>query len=365
MSKHSDLIVVGGGIAGLTVALAAAERGLTVVVIDEPRPGAASRASAGMLAPSLDGLPPSVRAIAIEARDYYPQFLTELRDKADVDVEVTLDRNGIIEVASTEEALASLHARAPEGSQLIDRALLRQLEPALENHAGALGYPTDGSVDNVTLMITLDVAVARERRIRRIQDSVASLDFTNGHRVAWTSEGTRHECSVIVLASGAWASSLPGLPRALPVRPVRGQLLRLDRRPIGHVIFAAGGYLVPRRDSLLVGATDDEVGFQSDITGDGLAALRTIARLAIPDLENATVVQHWAGLRPMTPDALPILGADPGLPALVYACGFSRNGILLAPWAASQLARLLSGEHAPDSLAAFSPSRFDAAPRPH
>jgi glycine oxidase len=351
---------VGGGIAGLTVALAAAGRGLTVVVIDEPRDGAASRASAGILAPSPVGLPSTVRAIAIEARDYYPRFLEELRVHADLERAVTLDRNGIIEVVSTEEQLASLHARAPEGSQLIDRDLLRQLEPALsKNHIGALVHPTDGSVDNVTLMTTLDVAVARERHIRRIQDSVASLDFSGGHGVAWTSQGTHHESSVIVLASGAWASGLPGLPRALPVRPVRGQLMRLDRLPIRHVTLVPGGYLVPRAESLLIGATHEEAGFQADITHDGLTALSGIARRAIPELEGARVAEHWAGLRPSTPDGLPILGADPDLPALVYACGFSKNGILLAPWAATQLARVLSGEPAPESLAFFSPGRFE------
>ena len=358
MSRTTDVVIIGGGIAGLTVALAAAECGLTVVIIDEPRPGAASRAAAGMLAPSVEGLSPAVQEIAVAARDYFPSFLTQLRAKADVDVAVTLDRNGIIELASSDEELASLLGRVPPGAQPLDRDALASLEPAFAHHAGGVLHPSDGAVDNVTLMMSLDLAVARERRIRRIHDRADSVDLANGRRHVWTGEGTRHEGATIVLASGAWAGSLSGLPRALPVRPLRGQLLRLDRRPVAHVTYGGGGYLVPRGNSLLIGATSEETGFDSGTTDTGLASLREIAIRTIPGLQDARVVEHWAGLRPVTPDALPILGADPDVPALLYACGFSRNGILLAPWAAGQLAGLISQNQPSESLALFSAARF-------
>lgn len=356
MSKTTDLVIVGGGIAGLTVALAASERGLSVVVIDEPRLGAASRAAAGMLAPSVEGLPPEVRSLALEAREYFPRFLAELRAKADVDVAVALNRNGILEVASTDADLARLGARANDGGELLDRRALAELEPALGSHMGALLHHMDGAVDNVTLMTTLDLAVARDRSIRRIVGSVDSIELTGRRHVAWTGEGTRHEGKVIVLATGAWASGIPGLPRNLPVRPLRGQLLRLDRLPVTHVAYVAGGYLVPRGATLLVGATSEEAGFTNAVTGEGQMELLGIAKRAIPELKSARIVEHWAGLRPVTPDALPILGRDPDFPGLIYACGFSRNGILLAPWAASQLASLITGGEV--RLAPFGVSRF-------
>jgi glycine oxidase len=358
MSKSTDLVIVGGGIAGLTTALVATERGLHVVVIDEPRPGAASRAAAGMLAPSVEGLPHRVRELALEARDYFPRFLEELRKKADPDVEVALDRNGILEVASTDEDLTRLHASAPAGSHALDHNELAGLEPALSNHSGALLHPADGAVDNVTLMTALDLAVSRDLLIRRIKGSATSVDLRGGRPVAWTAEGTRHEATAIVLATGAWATGIPGLPRPLPVRPLRGQLLLLDLLAVRHVTYVAGGYLVPRGPSLLVGATSEEAGFHNAVTGDGRSELLGIARRAIPELASARVVEHWAGLRPVTPDALPILGADPDVPGLIYACGFSRNGILLAPWAATQLAPLFDGGRAPSSLGPFSPARF-------
>ena len=133
----------------------------------------------------------------------------------------------------------------------------------------------------------------------------------------------------------------------------------LDRVPIQHVTYADGGYLVPRGNTLLVGATSEETGFTNATTEDGLAWLRAIAHRAIPSLDEALVVDHWAGLRPVTPDGLPILGRDPSLHTLIYACGFSRNGILLAPWAATQLAALLAGGQTSPAFEQFTVTRFD------
>jgi glycine oxidase len=139
---------------------------------------------------------------------------------------------------------------------------------------------------------------------------------------------------------------------------VRGQLVRLEGLPIRHVTHSPEGYLIPRGGTLLVGATSEDAGYRSSTTPSGLAALRAIATRAVPVLSHAPVVEHWAGLRPITPDGLPILGADPTVPALFYACGFSRNGILLGPWAAEQLAPVLAGGAPPASLTAFRVDRF-------
>jgi glycine oxidase len=172
---------------------------------------------------------------------------------------------------------------------------------------------------------------------------------------ALTSTRGRFFSTRVVLCSGAWAGGLAGLPRRIAVRPVRGELLRLAQSPIRHVTYGAGGYLVPRGDSLLVGATSEEAGFENETSLAGLATLRSIASRAIPALGNALVVDHWAGLRPMSRDTHPILGADPDSPALVYACGYSRNGILFAPWSAAQLAKVLVGDPAPE----IAPFRVD------
>jgi glycine oxidase len=120
------------------------------------------------------------------------------------------------------------------------------------------------------------------------------------------------------------------------------------------------GYLVPRAGMLIVGATNEESGFESTTTPRALATLRATAMRAVPVLGHAPLAEHWAGLRPITPDGLPILGADPAVPALCYACGYSRNGILFAPWAAERLAAVLAGGPSAPALAAFGVERFAA-----
>jgi glycine oxidase len=359
MTTVPDLVVLGGGIVGLTSALAAANRSMRVTLIDQLRPGAASRASAGILAPSVDGLPRSVLAVAAQARDFYPGFLDDLA--ARTELQVSLDRSGVLELASSPEELEKLATRSPSSTRL-DAAALSSLEPALTGHAGALMHPLDGGVDVVALMSALDVAIAIHPRIARVSDEVASLD-ARGNLPAFRSRGgTRYAGRRLLLASGAWAGALPGLPRAIPVRPVRGQLIRLEGPAIRHTTFGAGGYLARRNGALLIGATSEEAGFESTTTPRGLKELRAIATRAIPGLAKANLVEHWAALRPISADGLPILGVDPSLPALFYACGFSRNGILLAPWAADRLAQALSGGAPTEALAPFRVERFEENP---
>ena len=352
-SSTADLVVLGGGIAGLTIALAASERGLTAIVLDLPRSGAASRAAAGMLAPSVEDLPPEMLGAAIAARDFYPAYVGALRDRTGIDV--PLDRTGILQLpAPGADQAAELRSRAPAPAEWLDEAALAAHEPAFAGHAGALLHPFDGAVDNVALMDALERAAGRDPSITRVTVEVLSIDVEQ--RSALTRTRGRFFGSRIVLATGAWAASLPGLPRAIPVRPVRGQLLRLRSTPVHHVTYGAGGYLVPRGDTVLIGATSEEAGFENETSLAGLSALRSIATRAVPGLSASPVVDHWAGLRPMSLDTHPILGADPEEPALVYACGYSRNGILFAPWAASQLAGLVAGAE-PLALAPFSVDR--------
>jgi glycine/D-amino acid oxidase-like deaminating enzyme len=352
MTTTADVLVLGGGIAGLTTALAAARRQLSVVVLDTPRPGAASRAAAGMLAPSVEDIPLEMRSASFEARDFYPGFVDALRETTGIDV--PLDRRGILQLASESDA-ETLKRSVSGGAAWLDPDALGELEPAFRGHPGAVLHPLDGAVDNVVLMDALERAVDADPSIQRVAAEVLTVDPDQPS--ALTRTRGRYFATRLVLATGAWAGGFPGLPRPLPVRPVRGQLMRLAQSPVRHVTYGAGGYLVPRGDSTLVGATSEEAGFESETSLAGLAALRQIAARAVAGLAGAPVVDHWAGLRPMSLDTHPILGADPDAPALVYACGFSRNGILFAPWAAEELGRVLVGEPAPE----VEPFRVDRA----
>ncbi len=348
-------MVVGGGIVGLCTALAAAERQLHVAVVDDAQLGAASRASAGMLAPSLDGLSAAVRAIAIAARDMYPGFLARLLDSSGVDV--PLNRGGILELAASEADLRTLLARAGSEARGLTANELARLEPALAGHSGAVHHLLDGAVDNVSLMDALWIAAERHPRIDVFRYRVASIDLAGKRACATLSNGNRIESDSIVVATGAWAR-LPGAPHPIPVRPVKGELLTLDRVPITHVVYAEAGYLVPRGQTLLVGATSEDAGFDPAATGAGRKHLRHAVSALIPTLASALVVEHWAGLRPVSPDGLPILGRDHELPALVYACGFSRNGILLGPWAGDALGAVIATEAVKPLPREFDPRRF-------
>ncbi len=345
-------MVVGGGIVGLCTALAAADRQLHVTLTDDAQPGAASRASAGMLAPSLDGLPANVRAVALRARDMYPGFLARLLERSGVNV--PLNRGGILELAATEMSFEKLLSRASAAAQALGQRELAELEPALAQQAGAVHHPLDGAVDNVSLMNALWIAADRHPHIEIVRCRVASVNLAGNRPSVTLSNGVGITTDSIVVASGAWAA-LPGSPRELPVRPVKGELLTLDRLPLRHVVYADACYILPRGEATLVGATSDESGFDSHATDAARIQLREAAASLVPSLAAAALVGHWAGLRPVSPDGLPMLGRDRERPALLYACGFSRNGILLGPWAGDVLAALLT-----DELAQPLPREFDA-----
>jgi glycine oxidase len=162
-----------------------------------------------------------------------------------------------------------------------------------------------------------------------------------------------------VLAAGAWADTIAGLPRRVPVRPLRGQICTLPGTPLRHVVLAADVYMVSRGgDRTLVGSTMEDVGFDAGTTATGIASLKEGAAAACPALAGRATWEAWSGLRPASPDLLPILGHDPEHAELLYACGHSRNGILLAPITASAIAALAAGEHPGLDLSPFQIGRF-------
>jgi glycine oxidase len=310
--------------------------------------------------PESDELPSdAVRHFAIAGRDLYPAFLSALRDETGIDV--PFDRNGILELMEDGEP-----ARRPVGSEWIDARSLRELEPELASFSGAVLHPHDGSVDNFVLFGAMKRRVELRRSITFVRASVRSVKVTFARPRVILDDGDVVEGGSLVVATGAWAAQLEGLPRPLPVRPVRGQLLMLEGALARHVIYGGGGYLVPRRyphapdpfERTIVGATMEEAGFVNETTPEGLAALTAIVRRLSPASASAHLVSHWAGLRPITPDRLPILGRDPDVPRLLYACGHGRNGILLAPITGEAIGALAVGAQSPHDLSPFSIERF-------
>lgn len=357
------MIVVGGGVAGLTAALACADRGLNVTLVAGPRPGVASGASAGVLGPSIGRGPKGGRVgrFMFAARDRYPSFLEQLHERSGMRATMV---TGAIELALNETHLAELRSRAAklEETQLLDAREASDLEPALRPVAGAVFHRRDGSVDAAALLAALIAATSAHASIVRIEKQAVSLSDSMSRSPALTlADGARVNAPHIVLCAGAWVVEIDGLPRALPVRPVKGEIaIARGATPLRHVAFGAGGYLVPRGGDLLIGATSDEAGFNTDPTESAALELAATARALLLDWPGAAgpLASRQVGLRPMTPDGYPILGRDPDASALLYACGYSRNGILLAPLAADCIAALVAGENPGYDLTAFSVSRF-------
>jgi glycine oxidase len=236
-----------------------------------------------------------------------------------------------------------------------------KLEPSLAAAAGGLFHPRDGAVDNVRLTEALTRIVERDPRIRVVRHAATRIDVDSAQASVATASGGSVEASQVVLAAGAWAGAIDGLPRSVPVRPLRGQLCSVQTAPLRHVVLSGDMYMVTRGgDRTLIGSTMEEVGFETGTTSQGIQALRRGAAAACPTLGDQPLVDAWSGLRPATPDLLPILGPDPDYPRLIYACGHSRNGILLAPITGAVIASIAAAEDPSWDLGPFSIARFGA-----
>ena len=367
-----DVVVVGGGIVGLSAARALAAAGAKTLLVERQRVGAeASSAAAGMLAPQAETPEDSpLLELALKARDHHLALAAALL--AETGLSVDLATCGLIEIALTEDDLRRLEARRGWQSRrgLAVEALgpseVREAEPNVNPGVrGGLYIPGDRCVDNVRLVRALAAsAVARGVSIvtgRPVTELVVERGAVAGVRAA--SEVFR--APAVVNAMGAWAGLIGGDPLPPPVEPVRGHIVAFDMTPalLRHVVCSLRGYLVPRADGrTLAGSTTERAGFDKIVTAAGLVTVLGIALEIAPILADVRVADSWACLRPGTPDGLPVIG--PGaLPGLFHATGLYRNGILMGPLVGEIVAGLVRGHAPPIDLAPFAVTRF-AAGRP-
>jgi glycine oxidase len=364
----SDVLVIGGGIIGLSIAREAARAGLSVRLLERGEPGGeASSAAAGMIGPQLHAeMAGPALSLALQSRDLYPEFVGALRDESGIDA--GLSARGILVVARDEREAGLLERGAAfqRGLGLSAEAVragdLTRLEPALAGDlAGGLLLPRDWSLDNVRLLNALHIAALRAGVDVR-PGVMATKVLRDGGRVAGVeaTEG-RFSAGAVVVAAGAWSGAV-GLDGATPLRthPVRGQIacLRTAAPLLADALVTEGCYLVPRADGrLLIGSTMERVGFDRTVTAEAIAALLETAFRLVPAARRAALHSTWVGFRPAVGDPLPAIGRGP-LPGLFYACGHLREGLLLAPVTARVVTRLLRGEAPGIDLEPFSPLRF-------
>jgi len=370
-----DVAIVGGGIAGLAVAWRAARRGLRTVVLERHRLArAATHVAAGMLAPISEARvgERGLLALSRASLERYSAFVAELADASGRDpgysacgtLLVARDRD---EAEALERELAEREAMGLPVERLLPSEARRR-EPALAPTLRlALDVPGDHAIDPRALSAALAVAVERAggqlREGAEVARVVLSDDGGRGVGVELRA-GERVHAEQVVIAAGAWAGAIDGLPAhaRVPVRPVKGQIMRL-RDPSGaglltRVIRMQPGYLVPRGDGRYVlGATMEEQGFDTAPTAGGIFELLRDAIELVPGVSELAIEEVAAGLRPGTPDNAPALG--PGvLSGLQWAAGCFRHGILLAPIVADALAATLAGEPLPDVARPFAATRF-------
>lgn len=372
------MAVIGGGVIGLAVAWRAAQRGLRVVLLERGELGrGTSHLAAGMIAPISEARTTELPLLELSLRSAgaYPAFVEELTDAC--------GRNpgylscGTIAIARDEDEAEALERELEIRRRLglevsrLRASQARALEPALAPTVRlALDVSDDHAIDPRTLTTALADAAAAAGAELRTGTEVSALE-TSGRGVEGVvlSGGERLVAERVVIAAGVWSGEIDGLsPEArVPVRPVKGQVLRL-RDPAGpglltRALRAAGSYVVPRADGRYVlGATVEDRGFDTTITGGAVFELLRDAIEVLPGLSELVIEELSAGLRPSTPDNAPALG--PGaLAGLHWATGHYRHGIMLAPVTAELVVGCLTGEQASGIPDAFSPLRF-ASPVP-
>lgn len=336
---------------GLACATELADRGHRVLLAGRRLPGDASTAAAGLLAPSLESRDRRMVGIGRAARDLFPRWVESLRERTGR--VVALNREGIIDVRPGETR--------PHDAKPLDAAAILRLEPELTDWDDASLHPHDGCVDNPALVAALEQLAQTHDRIEMATTTVKRIERAREQWRLTDEEGTTREAAIIVIAAGAWSAAVGGLPRPVPVEPVRGQMIAFRGAPLHHAVYGPSCYLVPRGGELLAGSTMERVGFDASTTAEGTESLRAAATTLLPSLAQLEIARSWAGVRPVTPDLLPLLGADPEEPTLIYSTGHSRNGILLARISALMVACIVGGQTSPWDTTPFDPARFERA----
>jgi glycine oxidase len=364
-STRYDAVVIGAGLIGLAAAWRAAQRGLSVLVVERaPAPGAgASHAAAGMLAPvtEADFGEERLLRVSLAARERWPGFAAELEEHTGLPTGYR-DSGALVVAADRDdaEALRRLHElQLSLGLQVewLPPSRARRLEPGLSPRiAGAIHAHGDGQADPRATVLALAEAVEE----LELGVEVQAIEHERGRVTGVRTGAGSIECEAVVVAAGAWSAALAPDGSGPPVRPVKGQILELRLRrgmpePIERIVRTPRCYLVARGDGRVVlGATMEEQGFDTAVTADGVYRLLEAAWEVVPEVGELELVEATAGLRPGTPDNAAIVG--PGeLDGLFWATGHWRNGVLHAPLAGEIVADLLEGGTAPAEL---DPARF-------
>jgi glycine oxidase len=365
--QAADIVVVGGGAVGAACARALALAGRRVLVIEPGGDmGQAWRAAGGMLAPQIEaGANDPALELGLAGRDGYLSLAASLQQHTGIDI--GLWHEGIARIAFDPTDAADLQTKVAWQQQQgyacewLDGPELRRRWPWLGPAVGALWAPREGALDPRELVRAL-LADAQRMGASLITDRVLELEERAGGVEGVRGEAGYYPAAHVVIAAGAWSGQIKGLPRKVPVQPVRGQMAAVPwpRDVARAIVYHKDSYLLARGNEAILGSTMEYVGFHPDVTAEGLARILAATLALCPGIVRAKVRRSWAGLRPVTPDGLPVIGPEPDLAGLWYATGHGRNGILLAGITGELVAQLIGGTRPGLDLQPFSPQRFGA-----
>ena len=380
--KNKKILIIGGGVIGLSIGWQLAKSGASVIIYEQAEVGrAASWAAAGMLAPLAEAHTeePELLKLGTQSLARYPQWVQELEAAAEMSIGYRVEGTLIIGLEPDDtHQLRHLYASQqdlgiPDVEWLTGRAA-REIEPTLSPRVtAAIRCETDHQVDNRLMVKALQRAYQRCGGALCENNAVESIQIENGVATGIkTQGGEEHNADVIVLSAGCESAQIQGLPDAIrpPVRPVKGQMLALHMEEgitVKNVIrtvrarYPMSVYLVPRTDGrLIVGATSEEMGFDTRLTAGGVFELLRGAYEAVPGIYELPLLETWTGLRPGSRDNAPILGETP-IENLIYATGHYRNGILLTPITAYEISKLILTGETSETIAPFHLDRFSQA----
>ncbi len=377
-SKTSDILIVGGGVIGLSLARKLRKKGVEKISILERNSicGAeASSAAAGMLAPHAEcDETDDFYYFCNQSRALYPNFASELFDETGVDIE--LDKNGTLYLAFTETDSREIRARFQRQKksafpvEYLTATDARKTEPFVSPDVReGLFFPDDWQVENRKLLHALEKYAEFNDIEINANTEIKNLLVENGKIFGAETETQKFFAPVVVLATGAWTSLVKSggksnLSLPLEIKPIRGQMISFHtaKRLFSKVVYTPRGYIVPRADGrILSGATVEDAGFDKSFTEQGVEFLRQNAFEISPSLANLEINDKWAGLRPFAADGLPVLGALSEIDNLLIATAHFRNGILLAPMTAEILSGKITANAASKYFDVFSPQRFQTA----
>jgi glycine oxidase len=373
VASPREIVVVGAGIVGCAIAYELARRGASVVVVDDRAPGmGATQASAGVLAPFIEARDEGpLLELTARSLGLFDAFISRVR--SDSQFAVAYERTGTLDVALDADSLAillktheRLSARRLEAN-LLDGAAVRRCEPHLSASAvGGLLIPTHGFV--AASELTRALAAGAQRMGATFLDGgrVTSVTRDGGglrvHTAGTNQKAIRADAAVLAAGSWAGAVSIEGVSTRVPVRPIRGQLLHLQwsgGQQLRRILWSERCYIVPwQNGTVLVGATEEDAGFDERTTLAGIQDLIGAACELVPHAWTASLLAAKVGLRPGTPDHLPIIGWSRAIPNLMYATGHYRNGILLAPLTAELVANAVLEGRTDPMLELTRPQRF-------